>query len=118
MGTPICGKNEAVVHGEQPHCRRHKCLLPTSPYKAQGSFGNLGMYIPAILVGIVVDSKGPRLGVALGAVLLGIGYAAIYFGWSESLQSDQDIDIVSFCIWAGLLRRGYFMFLLLSHWLR
>jgi hypothetical protein len=49
----------------------------------QGSFGNLGMYIPAILVGIVIDSKGPRLGVGLGAVLLGIGYAAIYSGRSR-----------------------------------
>ena len=52
-------------------------------YTVQGSFGNLGMYIPAILVGIVVDSRGPRLGVALGAVLLGIGYGAIYFGSSS-----------------------------------
>jgi hypothetical protein len=51
--------------------------------RQQGSFGNFGMYIPAILVGIVVDSKGPRLGVAFGAVLLGIGYAAIYSGSSR-----------------------------------
>jgi hypothetical protein len=38
------------------------------------------MYIPAILVGIMVDSKGPKLGVAMGAVLLGVGYFAIYIG--------------------------------------
>lgn len=83
MGSPIRRKNEAIVHREQPHRTPCKCLLTQILISAQGSFGNLGMYVPAILVGIMVDSRGPKLGVTLGAVLLGIGYGAIYFGLSE-----------------------------------
>lgn len=83
MGPAIRRAIEAVVHGEQPNRMPSRRLLQTTSHKPQGSFGNFGMYIPAILVGIVVDSKGPRLGVAFGAVLLGIGYAAIYSGLSR-----------------------------------
>ena len=36
--------------------------------------GNLGMYACGIPFGMLVDRKGPRWGVALGAILLGFGY--------------------------------------------
>ena len=44
----------------------------------QGSFGNFGMYTAGIPIGMLVDSRGPRPGVVLGAVALGIGYYSIY----------------------------------------
>lgn len=84
----------------------------------QGNFGNLGMYIPAILVGIVVDSKGPRLGVAIGGVLLGIGYFALYTGLSQCLSLRSDIDILSLQIRSGFLRSANFMLLLLPYRMR
>jgi hypothetical protein len=83
MGASICGEDEAVLYREQHHRTSFNSSQPAPPYTTQGSFGNLGMYIPAILVGIVVDSKGPRLGVGLGAILLGIGYYAMYSGRSR-----------------------------------
>jgi hypothetical protein len=73
------------------------------------------MYIPAILVGIVVDSQGPRLGVGLGAVLLGIGYFAIYIGSSICYSWHPDVNDVSFQIRTRLFRRsGSVLFFLLD----
>lgn len=89
MGSSIRRENEAVLYREQHHRTSFNSPKLTTPYRMQGSFGNLGMYIPAILVGIVVDSKGPRLGVGLGAVLLGIGYSAIYSGLSRYLSLES-----------------------------
>ncbi|KAI4095776.1 MAG: hypothetical protein LQ339_007139 [Xanthoria mediterranea] len=43
-----------------------------------GTFGNLGMYVGGIPVGILVDSKGPKPGVVLGGSLLGSGYFALH----------------------------------------
>ena len=38
------------------------------------------MYTAGIPVGLLVDSKGPRPGVVLGSVLLGVGYYFQYRG--------------------------------------
>ena len=38
------------------------------------------MYIAGIPVGLLVDNKGPRPGVLLGSVLLGVGYFFQYKG--------------------------------------
>ena len=53
---------------------------PCSSHLAQGTFGNLGMYVAGIPVGLLVDSKGPFPGALLGAMSLGTGYFAIYKG--------------------------------------
>lgn len=37
------------------------------------------MYMPAILVGVMVDRR-PRIGVALGVLFLGSGYLGLYGG--------------------------------------
>ncbi|ETN43774.1 uncharacterized protein HMPREF1541_11098 [Cyphellophora europaea CBS 101466] len=42
-----------------------------------GTFGNLGMYASGIPLGIMVDAKSPRWGVALGIVLFCAGYFPI-----------------------------------------
>jgi hypothetical protein len=38
------------------------------------------MYGAGVPVGFLVDSKGPRLGVMLGAFILGLGYALLNRG--------------------------------------
>lgn len=43
--------------------------------------GNLGMYASGIPVGMLVDAKGPRWGVALGIILFAAGYYPIAQGW-------------------------------------
>jgi MFS family permease len=39
-----------------------------------GNFGNLGMYAMGIPGGMLIDSRGPRWGVAMGSICLGLGY--------------------------------------------
>ena len=36
------------------------------------------MYTAGVPIGMLVDSRGPRPGVAVGAVALGVGYFSIY----------------------------------------
>lgn len=43
--------------------------------------GNLGMYATGIPVGMLIDARGPRWGVALGTVLFAAGYYPISKGW-------------------------------------
>ena len=50
----------------------------------QGTIANLGMYGSGIPVGILVDAKGPRSAVILGALALGIGYFPIHQGKIDS----------------------------------
>lgn len=45
-----------------------------------GVFGNLGMYLAGIPVGLLVDRRGPRYGVLLGAVFMGVGYFSLHKG--------------------------------------
>lgn len=54
-------------------------------YLWQGTFGNLGMYTAGIPIGLLVDSRGPRPGALLGAVLLGVGYFSLYRGMHPHL---------------------------------
>ena len=57
---------------------RRLTVLDVEADFVQGTFGNFGMYTAGIPIGMLVDSKGPRPGVTLGAVALGIGYFSIY----------------------------------------
>ena len=42
-----------------------------------GTIGNLGMYAAGVPVGILVDTKGPKPGVILGGICLGVGFLAL-----------------------------------------
>lgn len=48
----------------------------------QGVAGNLGMYSSGIPLGLLTDSKGPRISTFLGSVTLITGYYPIYLGLS------------------------------------
>ena len=43
------------------------------------------MYTAGVPIGMLVDSKGPRPGALLGAVLLGVGYFSLYRGMQPHL---------------------------------
>jgi hypothetical protein len=47
------------------------------------------MYASGIPVGMLVDSKGPRLAVLIGAVTLGIGYYPMHLGEATLELLDQ-----------------------------
>ncbi|KAI9886668.1 MAG: hypothetical protein M1823_001511 [Watsoniomyces obsoletus] len=54
-----------------------KLNLSSTQINLIGTAGNIGMYGAGIPVGILVDAKGPRPAVLLGAVTLGLGYFLI-----------------------------------------
>ena len=47
------------------------------------------MYASGIPVGLLVDAKGPRLGVLGGSVALGVGYYPLYQGQSYQAVDDE-----------------------------
>ena len=55
----------------------------------QGTFGNLGMYTAGVPIGLLVDTRGPRPGALLGAVLLGVGYFSLYRGMEPSTAQES-----------------------------
>jgi len=81
MGATICRQADAVFDAKQHHCTTSLYpILDQYLIPAQGTFGNLGMYASGIPLGLLVDAKGPRPGVLIGAVLLGAGYYPIKRG--------------------------------------
>ena len=52
--------------------------------------GNLGMYMSGIPLGMLVDRSGPRLGIVLGAVLLGAGYYPIKIGQIQGAEGSSN----------------------------
>ncbi|RPA94478.1 MFS general substrate transporter [Choiromyces venosus 120613-1] len=68
-----------------------------------GTFGNLGMYLSGIPSGILVDSKGPRLPVLIGAAALLIGYYPMYLAM-ESGKGSTSIFVL--CFFSALTGAG------------
>ena len=68
---PPRATSSSVSHDPSPHQHTDQ---------TQGTFGNLGMYASGIPLGMVVDAKSPRWGVALGTVLFCAGYFPIAKG--------------------------------------
>lgn len=46
----------------------------------KGAAGNIGLYAAGVPVGLLTDTKGPRISMLLGAALMGLGYFPIYLG--------------------------------------
>lgn len=46
----------------------------------KGAAGNLGMYASGIPLGLLIDSRGPRIAVLIGAAAIGGGYYPIHIG--------------------------------------
>ena len=73
-----CGTNYAYSAWAPAFAENLK--LSSTQSNLIGTFGNLGMYTAGIPIGLLVDSRGPRPGALLGAVLLGVGYFSLYRG--------------------------------------
>ncbi|KAJ2898862.1 hypothetical protein MKZ38_003621 [Zalerion maritima] len=61
-----------------------------------GLAGNLGMYSCGIPVGWLIDGKGPRPGVLLGSVLLGLGYFPLHQAYDIASGSVALLCVFSF----------------------
>ncbi|KAI0014286.1 MFS general substrate transporter [Xylariaceae sp. FL0662B] len=78
-----------------------KLLLSATESNLIGLAGNLGMYSMGVPVGMFVDSKGPRSAVAVGSVLLGLGYFPIHQAYDAGRGSVAWLCFVSFLTGLG-----------------
>lgn len=79
--------------------------------------GNLGMYASGIPVGMLIDAKGPRWGVALGIVFFAAGYYPIAKGWSKTILKEYGSDTFdSLRCWPWGLQHWFSVSLLLLYW--
>jgi hypothetical protein len=82
MGASICRADETLIYGEQPDsgfpAPGERFLRLTVDFK--GAAGNLGMYASGIPLGLMIDARGPRIALLIGAAALGGGYYPIHKG--------------------------------------
>ncbi|PGH06532.1 hypothetical protein GX51_02357 [Blastomyces parvus] len=71
-----CGTNYVYSAWAPQFAERLK--LSSTESNLIGTAGNLGMYATGIPVGLLVDSKGPRPGILIGIVALGLGYFPLH----------------------------------------
>ncbi len=74
--------NSKQRYRKQSHSQLHQPYTKTG----QGVAGNMGMYAMGVPAGILVDHRGPRLGVLVGAIALAVGYFPIHTGIQPHLQ--------------------------------
>ncbi|KKZ64156.1 hypothetical protein EMCG_01504 [[Emmonsia] crescens] len=71
-----CGTNYVYSAWAPQFAERLK--LSSTESNLIGTAGNLGMYASGIPVGLLVDAKGPKPGILIGIVALGVGYFPIH----------------------------------------
>ncbi|PBP24743.1 putative major facilitator superfamily transporter protein [Diplocarpon rosae] len=76
-----CGSNYVYSAWGPQYAERLK--LSSTEQNLIGLSGNLGMYSLGIPVGILVDAKGPRLALIMGALLLGGGYFPLHRAYDQ-----------------------------------
>ncbi|TVY80409.1 putative membrane protein [Lachnellula suecica] len=64
-----------------------KLKLSATQENLIGLSGNLGMYTLGIPVGMLVDAKGPRIAVIIGAILLALGYFPLHQAYDKGFGS-------------------------------
>lgn len=69
----------------------------------QGSAGNIGMYASGIPLGVLIDKRGPRWGVLIGAVSLACGYFPLYSAYKRGPDS---IAVSALCFFSFLTGMG------------
>lgn len=96
-----CGTNYAYSAWAPQFAQKLK--LNSTQSNLIGTTGNLGMYVSGVPFGMMVDRKGPRWGVAIGAILLGGGYYAI----AQAYANDPGTFSVSvLCLFSFLTGAG------------
>ncbi|KAK4631301.1 hypothetical protein CLAFUW4_02405 [Fulvia fulva] len=67
-----------------------------------GNFGNIGMYAMGIPGGILIDSRGPRWGVAMGCVCLSLGYFPLKSAYDNGAGSMGVPMLCFFALMTGM----------------
>ena len=101
MVSMACGTNYAFSAWAPQYCKR--LILSSTDSNLIGTSANFGMYLSGIPVGILVDTKGPRVGALLGAALIGTGYFGLYEAY---VAGPGSVPLVGLCIFSGLTGIG------------
>ncbi|RPA82074.1 MFS general substrate transporter [Ascobolus immersus RN42] len=80
-----------------------KLRLSNTESNLIGTMGNIGMYLAGIPAGILVDSRGPRLSVLLGAAGLLAGYYPIHVAYEKG---EGSISVAMLCFFAFITGVG------------
>ncbi|KEQ81148.1 putative MFS transporter [Aureobasidium pullulans EXF-150] len=80
-----CGTNYAYSAWAPQYAERMK--LSATQSNLIGSAGNIGMYASGIPFGILIDTKGPRWAILIGAVSLACGYFPLYSAYQKGAGS-------------------------------
>ncbi|KAF8423119.1 major facilitator superfamily domain-containing protein [Tirmania nivea] len=96
-----CGTN--YVYSAYAPQLAERLHLTTTESNWIGTFGNLGMYLSGIPAGMLVDSKGPRPAIMIGAVSLFVGYYPIYLAFVSGKGS---MSVAALCFFAGISGMG------------
>ncbi|KAJ5093644.1 hypothetical protein N7456_009505 [Penicillium angulare] len=81
----------------------HQMKLSSTESNLIGAAGNLGMYAMGIPMGLLTDSKGPRLMILIGSVCLCLGYYPIYLAYQHG---EGSVPIIFLCFFAFLTGTG------------
>ncbi|PNS20993.1 hypothetical protein CAC42_3330 [Sphaceloma murrayae] len=76
-----CGTNYAYSAWAPQFAERLR--LTATQSNVIGNAGNLGMYATGIPIGFIVDGRGPRLAVFIGAICLASGYFPLYSAYNK-----------------------------------
>ncbi|CAI7667450.1 unnamed protein product [Penicillium palitans] len=96
-----CGTNYAYSAWAPQFAQRMK--LSSTESNFIGVAGNLGMYAMGIPMGLLTDSRGPRLVALIGSICLGLGYFPIYMAYDNGQGS---MPVVFLCVFAFLTGMG------------
>ncbi len=78
-----------------------KLHLSATQSNLVGLAGNLGMYTLGVPVGLFIDTKGPRLAVIAGSILLGLGYFPLRQAYESGSGSVPYLCLVSYLTGLG-----------------
>lgn len=95
-----CGTNYAFSAWEPQFAEQ----LDLSATQANliGNFGNIGMYAMGIPGGLLIDSRGPRWGVLVGLIGLGVGYFSLHSAYDQGAGSMSIPALCFFSLLTGI----------------
>ncbi|KAG0649282.1 hypothetical protein D0Z07_4323 [Hyphodiscus hymeniophilus] len=101
MGSSIRREAQALFNAAELNSRISHFRSTATFLRLQGLSGNLGMYSLGIPVGMLVDAKGPRIAVIMGAVLLALGYFPLHQAYDKGSGAMPLLCLFSFSTGLG-----------------
>lgn len=96
-----CGTNYAYSAWAPQYAQRMQ--LSATQSNLIGNAGNIGMYATGIPAGMLIDSRGPRWGVMLGAIALACGYFPLRAAYNNGPGS---VSVGALCFFGFLTGMG------------